>query len=174
MNNHLVTGFEIGPMLHQALDDVHETPSRCSQQWALALSVLGVDVATRLAERSGNCGITVPCSTMQRGLLLLEGRKGRENNYINVPFNRFNLYVNMLQRLPCRPDRDWHECCTDSSPRPRCHSELPHGEQFPQTEEEQVTLRKQDKLRNYTSILHFYGNCKEMIVGDILLFKAQL
>lgn len=58
-------------MLHQALDDVHETPSRRSQQRALALSVLCVDVAAGLAERSGDCGITVPGGTMQRGLLLL-------------------------------------------------------------------------------------------------------
>lgn len=76
MKNHLVTGFDIGPMLHQALDDVHKTPSRCSQQWALALPVLRVDVATRLAECSGDGGIAVPCSTMQRGLLLLGVGKG--------------------------------------------------------------------------------------------------
>lgn len=92
-----------------------------------------------------------------------------------VPSNPFNLYVNMFQCLPCRPDLDWHECCTDSSPRPRCHSELPHGEQFPQTDEEHV-IKKIGQIKKILSMYttFTFGNCKEMIVGDILLFKVEL
>lgn len=131
-------------MLHQAFHDVHKAPSRCCQQRTLPLAVLCVHMAACLAECPGYCRVSVPCSTMQRGLLLLVVET--HNAKVKVPGSFCcNEYYDVCMCLPYQPGLGWPGYCTGSSPHLRCHNEPPHEEQSHQTEDNKE-LENTDKI----------------------------
>lgn len=156
-------------MLHQAFHDVHKAPSRCCQQWTLTLAVLCVHMAVCLAECPGYCWVSVPCSTMQRGLLLLVIET--QNVKVNDSSRVILLYefYNVCKWLPYQPGRGWPGCCTGSSPHLHCHNEPPHEEQSHQTGDNKS--QKHQHLKYTENYFHVEKYLKAMMIPNIYVLR---